>query len=177
MSDREERFRHLFSECYQPLHAYARRRAAPSDIDDLVAEVLTVAWRRLDDLPAGAELPWLYGVARRVLANQRRGDGRRLRLVDSLSREPRTSDDPTSEKATSGDEPVLQALRRLSARDREVLSLAAWEGLTPAEIAVVLDCTANAAALRLSRARQKLRAELTEIDPTRTSTGRKDTDA
>ena len=177
MSDREERFRRLFLQCYQPLQAYARRRAAPTDSDDIVAEVLTVAWRRLGDVPEGAELPWLYGVARRILANQRRGDARRLRLADSLKEQPRGSDDPTAESVAIGDEPVLQALRRLPATDREVLCLAAWEGLTAADIAIVLECTANAAALRLSRARQKLRDQLTEMGPSRTSTDRKVTDA
>lgn len=61
MTEREDRFRALFDASYRPLHAYVRRRTCPSDADDIVAEVLTVAWRRLDDIPPGASLPWLYG--------------------------------------------------------------------------------------------------------------------
>lgn len=118
------------------------------------------------------ELPWLYGVARRLMANQRRGNMRRLRLFDRLVGErppPREAPTPSSE--------ILEALERLRPADREVLRLAAWEELNAAEIAVVLGCTANAAALRLSRARRRLRDELTEMDAIRTSPRRKVTDA
>ena len=87
MKDREDRFRGVFTRCYTPLLAYARRRCTPTDADDLVADVLTVAWRRLDDVPRNAELPWLFGVAHRTLANQQRAARRRLRLVDRLQRE------------------------------------------------------------------------------------------
>ena len=169
MQDRTERFREIFDACYQPLVAYARRRCGSADVDDLVAEVFTVAWRRLDDVPAGNELPWLYGVAHRVLANQRRGSSRRLRLVEKLQREPKSSPPP------SGDA-VLDALARLSADDREVLRLAAWEQLKAREIAAVLGISDNAAALRLSRARAHLREEMTGIERSRTGAGRKDAD-
>lgn len=86
--ERIERFRRLFGARYQPPSAYARRRTAAADADDLVADVLATAWRRLDDIPAGSELPWLYGVARRSLANQRRGAARRLRLLVRLAQQP-----------------------------------------------------------------------------------------
>lgn len=172
MDEPGQRFRLLFDACYQPLLAYARRRASSADADDLVAEVLTTAWRRLDDIPPGAELPWLYGVARRLLANQRRGNVRRLHLFDRLTGErppPRETSTPPLE--------ILHVLERLRPADREVLRLAAWEELNPAEIAVVLGCTANAAALRLSRARRRLRDELTEMGAIRTTPRRKVTDA
>ena len=172
MEDRTARFRRLFDATYQPLHAYVRRRADAADADDLVADVLTVAWRRLDAIPAGAELPWLYGVARRTLANHRRGHARRRRLTTRLAAlagngGPDDHDDGA----------VLAALARLSAADRELLRLAAWEDLDAADIAVALGCSVNAAALRLSRARRKLRIRLTEVEPTRTQAARKVTDA
>lgn len=171
MDDRTRRFGRLFDACYQPLLAYARRRVSSTDADDIVAEVLTTAWRRLDDIPPDAELPWLYGVARRLMANQRRGNARRLRLLDRLVGErpaPRDAPVPPFE--------VLEVLDRLRPDDREVLRLAAWEELNPAEMAVVLGCTANAAALRLSRARRRLRDGLTEMGPIRTPPRRKVTD-
>jgi len=171
--ERTERFGAVFDACYAPLQAYARRRTAPADADDLVAEVLTVAWRRLDDIPAGAELPWLYGVARRVLANQRRAAGRRSRLADRLA--------GAAERAPAGGpdryDEVLAALARLRSDDREVLRLAAWEGLGPADLAIVLGCSTNAAALRLSRARRRLRAQLTGTAASRTQLVRRVTDA
>jgi RNA polymerase sigma-70 factor, ECF subfamily len=176
VTEQEERFRRVFDGCYQPLCAFARRRVSAGDADDLVAEVLTVAWRRLDDIPADAALPWLYGVARKVLANQHRSQGRRQRLVrrvaDAGRAQPREF-----EPETSDDSPVMDALRRLRSDDREILRLAAWEQLGPSELAVVLGCTTNAAALRLSRARRRLREQLTRIDPTWTGQDRKVTDA
>lgn len=174
MSDREERFRRLFDACYSPLHAYARRRIPAADVDDVVADVLTVAWRRLDDVPDGAAaMPWLYGVAHKTLANHHRSNHRRRRLTDRLASAPVVPFPPPSPTG----EPLVAALDRLRPDDREVLRLAAWEQLGPTEIAVVLDCTPNAAALRLSRARARLRAELTRTQPSRTQATPKVTDA
>ena len=170
MDERTERYRRLFDACYQPLLAYARRRANAADADDLVADVLTVAWRRLDDIPVGYELPWLYGVARRSLANQRRASGRRLRLLDRV----RSDVIAPSPHDSDGDDEVAEALDRLNDADREILRLAAWEDLRASEIAVVLGCSENAAALRLSRARRRFRDALTEIGGIRTGASRKD---
>lgn len=172
MEDRAIRFRRLFDATYQPLHAYVRRRADAADADDLVADVLTIAWRRLDAIPSEAELPWLYGVARRTLANHRRGEARRRRLSARLLA---LGGGGGSDELDNG--AVSEALARLSAADRELLRLAAWEDLDVAEIAVVLGCTENAAALRLSRARRKLRDRLTERESIRTHLARKVTDA
>lgn len=159
-------FGRLFDACYQPLVACARRRTSLAAADDVVAETLAIAWRRLDDVPADAELPWLYGNARRVVANQRRSDDRRLRLIERVANEWRMSGRSVlaADRASS----VAVALSRLRLEDQEVLRLAAWEQLTSAEIAVALGCTPNAAALRLSRARAAVRRRLTEIESCRT---------
>ncbi|MEX0783582.1 MAG: sigma-70 family RNA polymerase sigma factor [Dehalococcoidia bacterium] len=154
--DRE--FRSLFELHYPQVEAYARRRCARSaDADDVVAETFTVAWRRFQDIPA-EPLPWLYGVARRVLANQRRGQRRWAGLLDRLRREP-------MDVATPHDtgEPVRVALSRLKPADQELLRLAAWEDLGPSEIAATLGISANAASIRLHRARKQLAAELTAL--------------
>jgi RNA polymerase sigma factor (sigma-70 family) len=155
----DERFRRLFDDAYRSLLAYALRRTeSAADAEEVVADTLLVAWRRRDDLPPGEEaLPWLYGVARRVLANQRRGRARRRR-VERLLR-------PLIRSTTERDEPgaldaVVAASRRLSEADQEVLRLAAWEDLSHAQIATALGCSENAAALRLHRARRRLRQEL-----------------
>lgn len=155
----EERFRRLYADAYRPLLAYALRRGeSRADAEEVVSEALLAAWRRRADLPAAEEtLPWLYGVARKVLANQRRGRARRQRLARLLQPLARTATDPHAQEPI---EPVLAAMRRLPDRDQEVLRLAAWEDLSHAEIAVALGCSENAAALRLHRARQRLRAEL-----------------
>lgn len=170
VSDREERYRAIFDSCYQPLQAFARRRAPAADADDLVAEVLTTAWRRLDDIPPAHCLPWLYGVAHRTLANQRRSTARRWRLVQ------RIADSAPRAPSAPGQSMVLDALDTLRPDDREILRLAAWEDLTTGEIAVALDCTPNAAALRLSRARARLREAMTALAASRTHDDRKVTD-
>lgn len=172
VDERTERFRALFDACYGPVCAYARRRIGPADVDDLVAEVFTTAWRRLDDIPVDRELPWLYGVARRTLANHRRGAARRDRLAQRVARAvPAPTASRDGEFAT-----VHLALARLRPDDREILRLAAWEQLGTAEIASVLGCSDNAAALRLSRARRRFREQLTAFDDSRTRAARKVTD-
>ena len=167
-----ERFRQLFDSYFQPLTAYTRRRCDDSLADDVVSETFLVAWRRLDDVPSDAALPWLYGIARRTLANQRRGRERQGRLITRLAALPGPCQDRDEENRA-----VLDALAALSAADQEVLRLIAWEGLTVAEIAVVLGCSTNAAALRLSRARRRLRRQLTASDASRTQEDRRRSDA
>lgn len=153
MDDRPQRFEALAASVGEPLQRYLRRRCAPDDVDDALADVLLVLWRRLDDVPPDDPLPWTYAVARRVLANSRRSEDRRLALVSRLRRER------PAEPATPDDR-VGAALARLRETDRDVLRLWAWEGLEPRDLAVVLECSAGAAASRLSRARAALRAEL-----------------
>lgn len=159
---REERLRALFEEHGRGLLGYALRRVSRAeDAADVVAETMLVAWRRLDDVPDGAEARlWLFGVARRVLANQRRGGRRRDRLGERLRQELRAQVglDPAPMVVTSVD--VRAAFDGLSADDREVLQLTAWEGLEPAEIATVLGLSAVAVRSRLHRARGRLRERL-----------------
>ncbi len=128
----------------------------PADsVDDVLSETLMIAWRRLDEIPSNASLPWCYGVARKVLGNHRRSQHRRLRLVDRLTAEPQQfSTDPHG-----GDEgdPLLEvALEQLNDQERELIHLWAWEQLEPREIALVVESTPNAISLRLTRAKQKL---------------------
>lgn len=163
LADRERdelRFRELYRAHYRALQAFALRRCAdPADAHDLVADTFLVLWRRIDEAPEGDEaLLWLFGVARRVLANQRRSRTRRERLTARLRALPQ--DAPaldTMAFARADAQAVLAALAHLSERDRDVLLLAAWEGLSHAQIARVLGCSENAAMIRLHRARLRLR--------------------
>jgi len=140
--------------------AYALRRLPTEpDAEDAVADTFSVAWRRVDRLPEpDAALPWLLAIARRVIANQRRGSARRTRLGLRLSSQPRAL-----AYATSADTPALEALGRLRPDDQELLRLLAWEGLSQAEAGIVLGVTPNAVAIRLHRARRRFRDELAEI--------------
>jgi RNA polymerase sigma-70 factor (ECF subfamily) len=156
--DRQEHFLRLAALVHQPLHRYAQRRVDPADVDDIVADTLLVLWRRLDDVPAGAELPWCYNVARNCVANLHRSAVRRERLVVRLATEPPASvDEPAPD--------VEAALASLSAKDREVVLLWAWEGRAPREIAVAVGTSANAVSLRLSRAKRRLKSRLARQDP------------
>jgi RNA polymerase sigma-70 factor (ECF subfamily) len=151
--DRETAFRALWEAHAPDVQRYVLRRVPGSGVDaaDVVSEVFLVAWRRCGDVPAGEQaLPWLYGVARRVLANQRRSAARRLRLVDRLARVR-----PAGPVADHDE--LAEAMERLSEDDREVLRLWAWEQLTTDELAVALGCRTPAAASRLHRAKRKLR--------------------
>lgn len=161
----EQRFRDLFERTYTPLTAYARRRISDSgEADDVVAEVYTTAWRRRDHLPPDApHLPWLYGIAANVVRNHHRARGRQLRLVDKLSAQPDPSPDLAADPADRAGADLRHALSTLSPDDQEILRLVAWEGLTHQEIGTVLGCSANAVALRLRRARQRLDAALTTL--------------
>jgi RNA polymerase sigma-70 factor (ECF subfamily) len=117
-----------------------------------------VAWRRRSVLPEDA-LPWLYGVARRALAEQRRGTARRRRLGERLRRD---AVEATPAPALP-DEGLAAALRQLSQGDREALLLRYWEELEPAQIAQVMGCSRPAMAVRLHRARLRLRRQLEAV--------------
>jgi RNA polymerase sigma factor (sigma-70 family) len=162
-SERRRRFDVLFETYSSDIVAYCGWRAvSPSDAQDAVADVFLTAWRRLDDVPEDdAARVWLYATARRVIANQRRSNRRRSALHQRLAHEPATLPD---EPSPDVDERSLvhEALRRLSPRDREVLLLAEWEGLAPAEIAKVVGCLTVTARGRLHRARRRFRTAFEE---------------
>jgi RNA polymerase sigma factor (sigma-70 family) len=157
----EDRFRNLYGANFTPLLGYALRRSdGAEDAADVVSETFLVAWRRLAEVPEGADARlWLYGVARRVLSNQRRGTGRRDRLGERLRHDLAAAVPDHADMLTASAD-LNAALSRLRAHDREVLQLNAWEGLDPREIATVLDVQAGAVRTRLSRARARLRREL-----------------
>ena len=155
-------FEAVASEVYEPLQRYLRRRCRPDDVDDVFNDVLLVVWRRIDDLPDGNPLPWCYGVARRCLANHRRGDGRRLRLVRHIR--SAASVEVGEIWTSEADVELHEAIDHLSELDREVIRLWAWERLEPREIAVVLDSTSNAISVRLNRARRQLHHQLARKD-------------
>lgn len=134
------------------VHRYLARRAAPSDVADLTADVLATAWRRRADLPEGAELPWLYRTAGYVLANHRR----KMRPVP-VERLPEEVDDVDPADLAVRDEQVREVLAELSPRDRRILLLHAWEGLGGEELAEVLGISRGGADAALSRARARLR--------------------
>jgi RNA polymerase sigma factor (sigma-70 family) len=171
-SSRRARFRAVYDANYHRVLGYALRRTATrEDAEDVVAETFLTAWRRLEEVPlGGGARPWLYGVARNALANQRRGERRRGRLWGRLHAERA----PAAWQRVDADDrlaSVAAAFARLGEDDRELLALVAWEELNPGEIARVLGCSRNAARIRLHRARRRLARELrgTGVDTARWS--------
>jgi RNA polymerase sigma-70 factor (ECF subfamily) len=155
----DERFRGLFDANFSDLWRFARRRCGTADdADDVTAEVFAIAWRRRDDLPDGDELRlWLFGVARRVFANQRRTDARRDRLRRRLAAIQDRHHDVEPDLPNAE---LRAALRELSDDDRAVVTMRCWDGLTVGEIAALLECSPNAVSIRLHRARRQIAARL-----------------
>jgi len=141
----------------------------------VIPRTSAIAWRKFDTIPEAAPLPWLYAVARRVLANHHRGKGRRERLASIL----RVDDVATPIRAGEDrDGPAFDALGSLPPADQEILRLVAWEELGNQQIAAVLGITPNAVAIRLHRARARFvdalargagEDDLKHLDPSRTS--------
>ncbi|HZO04974.1 MAG TPA: RNA polymerase sigma factor [Solirubrobacterales bacterium] len=159
----EARFAQLYRAHEREILRYALRRSSdPEDAADVVAETFLVAWRRLGDVPLGDEARlWLYATARRVLANHKRGIGRRTRLAERLREELRRQL-PVEPKAERRG--VLAALAGMEEADRELLMLVGWEELAPSQAAQVLGISTMAARTRLHRARRRLRARLDEAN-------------
>jgi RNA polymerase sigma factor (sigma-70 family) len=164
-ADRSAAARHRFETLYAEHHPHVfgyvmRRCSRADDAADVIAETFLVAWRRLDDAPIGEQTrPWLFGVARRVLANQRRGQRRHIALAEQLGAELAMQPTPLAayvEQPNDDHKDLREALLSLSSEDRELLMLEAWEELSSEQIGTVLGCSAGAARTRLHRARRRL---------------------
>jgi RNA polymerase sigma-70 factor (ECF subfamily) len=144
-----QRFEQIYAEHHEAVRAYVRRRAPDSVIDDVVSDTFVVCLRKIDRVPADP-LPWLYAVARKTLANERR---KRARVAHEQAV-------PVGEPSPVGDGALAAAFNALNERDREVLRLVAWEGLSLADAATVLGCSAVACRVRYHRAKSRLASKL-----------------
>ncbi len=163
---RRHRFEAVAGAVYEPLQRYLRRRAQPADAADVLSETLLTVWRRLDDVPSDEPLPWCYGVARRCLANQRRGVERYLRLVDRVKTLDVQMFETDADLVDNHRDPELdRAIATLTDSEQEIVRLWAWEGLEPRQIAGVLNLTSNAVSVALARAKRKLKARLGRQNP------------
>lgn len=164
-----ERFRSAFRNSYPLVLAYAlRRTAGHGDAEDVAAETFLVAWRRIEQMPSRPEERnlWFYGIARKVLANQRRSSVRAKRLELRIGVIGPPPPDPSADDviaAASDVRDALWALRTLKERDREVLMLSLWEELSHAEIAAVTGTSVANVAVRLHRAKDRLRRRFASL--------------
>jgi RNA polymerase sigma factor (sigma-70 family) len=151
----EQEFADLWARHHQRVHAYALRRTDAAAAQDVVSETFLVAWRRREEL-SGDVLPWLLGVARNVLANHARSARRSEALTQVLVDQALRRHDSPGDV----DFALLRALATLSPPDRELLLLVGWDGLSPAQCAASLGCSAATLRVRLLRARRRLRTQL-----------------
>ena len=166
MTGDDQRRRDDFAAAYhahvRAVLGYALRRVeVREDAADVVSETFMVAWRRWGEVPADEVRPWLLGVARRVLANQHRGQRRRERLGARLRDVLGVLTVPDPADGVTEHDRVRRTLATLSEADRELLTLVAWEELTPSEAARVLGISPGSARMRLKRARDRFDAAWT----------------
>ena len=145
------RFDSMFKEHYNAVFRYLSRRHSGSDVEDLVAEVFTIAWEKVSEIPSDMQLPWLYRTSWFVVANNHR----------KISEIPTDHIDLDSYESDVADIVIdnielKQAWLRVPERDREILRLVAWEGLTPPEVSQMLGISLGGASSAISRARKNL---------------------
>lgn len=150
--DQRRAFEEMYADHAAAVRAFILRRHQREGSDDVASEVFLTAWRRVEELP-GDPLPWLLNIARGALANRNRGDRRRQALRERLVADAGAGPTASGQELDLG---LFDALATLSESDQELLLLAAWDGLSVAQIATVLAVPRGTAAVRLHRARRRL---------------------
>ena len=161
-TDHEDRVEQAYAANAPDLLSYFGRRVRiPADAADLLSETFVVAWRRADRLPVESEQArmWLFGIARRVLANAARGDIRRSGLADRLRAHLETL---PSEHVEGDSVDIGAALDALPDDHSELVRLVLWDGFTMPEAATILGISETTARGRYQRARARLRELLRE---------------
>jgi RNA polymerase sigma-70 factor (ECF subfamily) len=154
-----EQFNTIYRSQLGEISRFLARRVAPHEVEDLAADLFEIAWSKRASIPEGLELPWLYKTARYLIANHRRKAQNRSRIFNMLAA-PEAA--PSAESIALADMGLGSAWEKLSVGDQELMALWALEGLDAKEIAVVMEISANASAIRLSRAKEKLKNLLAE---------------
>ncbi len=168
-SGQETRFDRIFDRHHDAVQRYCLRRLPWHEVNDVVAEVFLVAWRRIDEAPESRELPWLYGIAKNVIRNAHRARHRQERLRTKVSAQGGLTSEPSAEVhvvRNVEEQTVLDALATLRHADQELLRLKCWEQLSNGEIAAVLGVSTHAVDMRINRARGQLERALARPRPT-----------
>lgn len=159
-----EEFGALFRAHIAEVSRFLARRLPADQVDDMASDLFEIAWNKRANIPHGLELPWLYKTARYLISNYRRKEAGRLAILATLA-EPVAA--PSAESIALADIELAQAWGKLNEKEREALALWALDGLEPNEVAIALGISANAANVRLSRAKKNLLSELEKSnDPT-----------
>jgi RNA polymerase sigma factor (sigma-70 family) len=153
------RFTQIYDDHYTDVLRFVTRRAHPLNVDDIVSETFIAAWMRCDALSAPV-LPWLYCTARNVMLNQVRGSVRRQALAVRIATIAPADGDDVGDVERRLD--LQGAFALLSSVDQEVLALRVWDDLDPRSAAAVIGCSRSTYSMRLTRARRRLAALLSE---------------
>jgi RNA polymerase sigma-70 factor (ECF subfamily) len=157
VDEREARFTRLYETYYRNVFGYVVLRVAPQAAEDVTGEVFAIAWRKIDEVPERA-LPWLLGVAKNLARRSHGATGHERGLVDRLAGLTTDADRHAWDAADHvvARDQALAALRALSPKEVEAVTLTAWYGLEPAEAAKVAGCSRTAFTVRLHRGRRRL---------------------
>jgi DNA-directed RNA polymerase specialized sigma24 family protein len=157
VDEQEVRFTRLYATYYRNVFGYVVLRVAPHAAEDVTGEVFTIAWRKIDEIPERA-LPWLLGVARNLARQSHGAAGQARGLVDRLAGLTTDADLHAWDAADHviARDQALTALRTLSPKEAEAVTLTAWHGLEPADAALVAGCSRAAFVVRLHRGRRRL---------------------
>jgi RNA polymerase sigma-70 factor (ECF subfamily) len=162
----QQRFRELYDRTYNRVYAFVLRRVSEDLAADVVSETYMAVWRRIRDVPADARMAdaWVFKTAYRVLANVRRGNRRRTALLDRIRQRPVEIPLQFSATSSDSDSKLVRALEAVRPDQREILLFRYWDDLDIDQIARIMGCSKNAAAVRVTRAQQALRAAF-EVPP------------
>jgi RNA polymerase sigma-70 factor (ECF subfamily) len=149
----EQEFNDLFRSYLSEISRFIARRTKAEDVEDLAADLFALAWQKRDSIPKDLELPWLFKSARYLISNHNRKQQGRASILATLQ-EPQSA--PSAESIALADLELAEAWKGLSTKEKEILSLWAFEGLEPKQLAVALEKSENACAIALSRAKSKL---------------------
>ena len=149
-----EEFNSLYRSYLPKVNAYLARRLPFDEVEDIAGDLFELAWSKRDRIPEGLELPWLYKSARYLVSNRHRKQSARNAILARLA-EPTAA--PSAESIALADVELGEAFSKLTAKEREVIALWSLEGLSNSDLGKVLEMSENAAAIRLTRAKQKLK--------------------
>jgi RNA polymerase sigma-70 factor (ECF subfamily) len=163
-AERRSRYEQLFRSHYRAVENHVMSRYPSLDGPNILSNTFEIAWRRLDSVPPQAVRGWLIGVARNCARNESRDGRRRQRRVDALAHVDRHALGTHAEITMETFDALRSALDRLNPGDREILLLADWDGLSGADLGAAVGTSGPTAAVRLHRARARLRQLLQDSE-------------
>jgi RNA polymerase sigma-70 factor (ECF subfamily) len=166
-AERRSRYEQLFRSHYRSVENFVISRYPDLDCPTILSNTFEVAWRRFDAIPDDGVRGWLIGVAKNCARNEGRDGRRRQRRVDAFANIEHSALSEGHTPITSENIAALRsAFQRLNPKDREILLLADWDGLAGSDLGAAVGTSGPTAAVRLHRARTRLREFLHEVEVT-----------